>query len=77
MCEVLISCGGHPEPAAELSFVLILQLSFGELRMGKALRFGVSLRPINHVNENTFFSGGNINNRMTAHSLIYVLDLLQ
>lgn len=24
-----------------------------------------------------FFSGGNINNRMTAHSLIYVLDLLQ
>lgn len=58
VCEVLIYCGGHPEPAAELSFVLILQLSFGELRMGKALRFGVFLRPINHANENTFFFRG-------------------
>lgn len=57
MCVVLISYGGHTERAAEVSSVLILQLSFGELRMGKALRFGVFLRPINHVNENTFFQG--------------------
>lgn len=39
VCEVLIYCGGHPEPAAELSFVLILQLSFGVLRMGEGTSF--------------------------------------
>lgn len=78
MCEVLIYCGGHPEPAAELSFVLILQLSFGVQRMGE----GTSFWRFSEANKSCewkyfFFLGGNINNPMTAHSLIYVLDLLQ